>query len=93
MNECCDRLAVGEAAYAPLTDGYWACAGNPRSTIEGRKPSLSQNPPHSASPPTDIPSGQEAMRILEAMSVALNQCDTFESFRERMRNVLEQVQW
>ena len=36
MNERCDRLATAEAAFAPRADGYWVCAGQPRSLIQAR---------------------------------------------------------
>ena len=93
MNERCDQLAVAEAAFAPRTDGYWASAGNRRSVVEDWSPRLSQERPEAETPPPTVPAEREVMRILEAMSAALDQCDNFASFRQRMRHVLDEVEW
>lgn len=92
MNERCDRLAVAEAAVATSTYEYWTAEGEPRSTRTSWEPQPDEARPQAATPPPSAP-GDEAMRLLEAMSVALDECETFESFRERMRKVLDAIEW
>ena len=90
MNERCDQLATTEAAYAPQTVGYWCSPAIPSSVPEGAYLQVKPNP----APPTgDRPRGTEALRILEAMSVVLEQCQTFEEFRVRMLELLHDANW
>ena len=81
MNERCDQLATAAAAYTPQTDSYWCSDAVPSSGAE--RAYLQANP--SPAPPADNRrQGTEALPLLEAMSVALEQCQTFEEFRARM---------
>lgn len=92
MNERCDKLAVAEARFAPTTNGYWFSVGTPRSVASEQLQHQAETTPSETPAPTPPPE-QEAMRILEAMSVALDECTTFESFRERMQRVMADIEW
>ena len=86
MNERCDQLAAAEAAYAPQTDCYWYSVVIPSSATEGAYLQANPNP---APPAGNTPQGTEDLRILEAMSVVLEQCQTFEEFRARMLQLMQ----
>ena len=88
-NERCDRLANGEAHLAPQTTEYWVSVGNPRSVVEGRNSPMEPTP----APEHRVPTHTEALHILEAMSTALDKCDTFDEFQEHMRTVMQQAEW
>ena len=92
MNERCDQLATAEAAFAPHTAGYWVSAGNPRSTVEGTN-TAPPGAPTTAPLERRAPAGTEALRIMEAMKAALEQCATFDEFRSRMLGVMTQAEW
>ena len=90
MNERCDQLATTAAAYAPQTDSYWCSDAVPSSGAEGAY--LQANP--SPAPPADNRrQGTEALRLLEAMSVVLEQCQTFDEFRARMLQLMQDTDW
>lgn len=86
MNEECDKLAVAEAAFAPQTNAYWVSVGTPRSKAQDwYVPDV-----HPQTPPDP---GIEALRLMEAMQVALEECHTFEQFRDRMLRVARSANW
>ena len=90
MNERCDQLATTAAAYAPRADSYWCSDAIPSSVAEG---AYLQANPSPAPPAGNTPQGTEALRILEAMSVLLEQCQTFEEFRTRMLQLMHDANW
>ena len=100
MNDQCDRIAVAEAAKARTGDHYWVNAPPPDTPLSKSKTDLDaagtpEEAPVKAAPETTPQpnTSPDALRLLEAMQVALEECHSFEEFRERMLRTLQNVDW